>query len=140
MHYASDEGLIKSVQWLFENNADPNVKGRCEYNRSKSTPLHLACAKGSKEMVKMLLEKDASPNMLDKSGCSALHVAIAVKNTEIVELLVQSKKCNLGIKNIDGKTALDIALEDNQFEISKILYKEMQNILQDNEQNRSKNG
>ena len=123
-------------------NSGGNRSINAKTSKSKSTPLHLAvlaCAKGSKEMVKMLLENDASPNMLDKSGCSPLHVAITVKNTEIVELLVQSKKCNLGIKNIDGKTALDTALEDNQFEISKILSKEMQNILHDNEQSRAKN-
>ena len=108
--------------------------------KPKSTPLHLACKKvtQSEEIVKLLLEKDASPNTLDKNGYTPLQWAIMSKNTRIVEILVQSKKCDLSIKNKDGKTALDMALEDNQFEISKILSKETQNLLHNSEQSRAK--
>ena len=107
----------------------------------KSTPLHSACreSNGSKEIVKLLLEKDAPPYILDKNGDTPLHLAIMAKNTEIVETIVQSRQCDLftlNIKNKKGKTAFDLAFEDNQFHVAKIIHKEIQNKVDKNEENR----
>lgn len=58
------------------------------------TPLHIACARNDPfavRVVKLLLEHSANPNLIC-NGQTALSLAIAAGNKEIIDLLL---KCNL---------------------------------------------
>ena len=67
-----------------------------------ATPLFVACFKGHKEIVNILIQSGADVNKADKDGNTALHWAIEKGNKEIVENLVhcgakitESEKGNL---------------------------------------------
>lgn len=51
-------------------------------------------------------------NLQDENGDSALHLAILYRNFQVIKLFV-SKKANINIRDIDGKTPLMSHLERN---------------------------
>ena len=125
LHIAAEYKKSQVVSELLEHRADAIV-----YDHQKSTPLHIACQNGDISIAKLLIKNHDSCNLQDKNGLTPLHLAIKNKNPNIIKLnivkfLAQKGKCNLYVKDKDGKTALDMALEENQFEIAKMLSKEM---------------
>ena len=52
-------------------------------------PLHSACASGSVEIVKLLLEHRADANALEGNGLTPLHTAAGIGNREIVALFLR---------------------------------------------------
>jgi serine/threonine-protein phosphatase 6 regulatory ankyrin repeat subunit B len=63
---------------------------------------------GKTEIVKILLEKGANPDLQGKNGYTALMVASMNGHTDIVTELL-NKSANPDLKNAEGKTALDLA-------------------------------
>ena len=85
LHAATAKGFSKGtldcVKLLLEAGANPNVKAKsgiptCTYYRDINvvgeTPLHLAAAYGSKEMIELLLKYNADPSIKDDRGESPL--------------------------------------------------------------------
>lgn len=63
-------------------------------------------------MVEVFLGHGANPNIRTNSGRTPLHCALLDNKPAILTtLLSSSKKCNLQIRDKDGKTALDYAQE-----------------------------
>ncbi len=56
----------------------------------KVTALFFACQEENKEIVKLLLEKKADPNILDVAGVAPLHLACLLGSGEIVEMLLDA--------------------------------------------------
>ena len=130
LHYATKEGNSNMIKLLLANKAQVNAQ-----DIQKSTSLHVACKKGLTEITKLLVEHNASVNLQDQSGLTPLHVSILNKHVKIVEILIHSKKCNLNLKNRNGKTAQTLALESNELEIIKVICKEMSQLLENNDLN-----
>lgn len=61
----------------------PNIK-----NEDGLTPLHVACLKGKIEIVRILLDKGADPNILDRSVNRRTPLFLSVKKREITKLLL----------------------------------------------------
>jgi ankyrin repeat protein len=59
------------AQILCEHKADINAK-----NDTKETPLILAIKKGNEQLVKLLLEQGANPNVEDQCGDHTIHIAM----------------------------------------------------------------
>jgi ankyrin repeat protein len=57
LHIACRKGNLKTVKYLLDRGADPNV-----FNFFRETPLLLACASDNSMIVKMLLDKNADSN------------------------------------------------------------------------------
>ena len=53
-----------------------------------TTPLHIACDKGHKEIVQSLLESGSKHDNEDEHGWISLHYAVLCGNKEIVNLLI----------------------------------------------------
>ena len=55
------------------------------------TPLHEACISNKVDMVSLLIEWSADPNILDLERNTALHFAVDYGYTEIVKAILRSK-------------------------------------------------
>ena len=99
-------GFFSTVLGLFETDVDlPNDAG--------STPLHSLCTlnENPNEILTLLLNRGASPDRHRGSvGFTPLHIA-AEKNRSVIVSRFIHEGANLEIKNDDGKTALEIAID-----------------------------
>ena len=71
----------------------------------------------------MLLRKGANPNCRGDGGYSPLHEAAGSGQLELARLLLQHK-ADVSAKGDDGKTPLDVAVEEKQGAILGLLKKE----------------
>lgn len=99
---ASYRGNIEVAKFLIANVKDLN------YNSEMGTALMGAVYKNQTELVKLMLENKANPNLVDANGSNALILATQNGNLEIIKLLLQFK-ADKTLKTKDGKTAFEIA-------------------------------
>ena len=86
--------------------------------------LMAATVKGQTELVELLLEKNANPNLTDVNGTTALHYAVMFEQEQIIKSLI-ANDAKVNIKNGSNQTALDIAKIKNNQKIIEILKKAM---------------
>lgn len=93
-----------------------------EYFDSKksSMPLIRAVWLGKKEIVDLLLEFGADPNLSLNNGFNSLFVAASRGHTKIIELLIQ-KGCPLDVADNLGFSPLDIAIINGYYNASLAL-------------------
>ena len=128
LHYAAAYGNSKVVEVLLEHGADPNIR-----DKNGITPLHFAAVsdypkivevlhkKGLSdyddtplqaaefnypEVVKLLLEHGANPNIQDADGWTPLHFAVKSCHVDVVRVLLDHG-ADLTIRNNEGRTPLD---------------------------------
>ena len=173
MHWALEKSNIKLANFLLDNDYDPKVEEKIKKNPE---PLNFQCTfiirKNKTEGIKLfkrLLDKGMNPNLLDRDGASAIHLAIYFESIELIKLLCEAGadmnlkivskkddtnykkevfvtnqytplmlsvfyekllstsellKCNnvkTTIKSKDGKTAFDLAKENNNETLIKLL-------------------
>eukprot|EP01125_Pyxidicula_operculata_P018546 TRINITY_DN6599_c0_g1_i3.p1 TRINITY_DN6599_c0_g1~~TRINITY_DN6599_c0_g1_i3.p1 ORF type:complete len:2657 (+),score=665.91 TRINITY_DN6599_c0_g1_i3:42-8012(+) len=97
-----------------------NVRGKSSYGKSW-TALHYACWSGYPEVVKLLLERGANPNIATYSTkLTAMHVACQSGNLDCVKLLVEH---NVDIEPKDNKkrTPLIHAIIDGHLKVVSYL-------------------
>jgi len=74
------------------------------------------------EIVKILLQKGGNPNLKNKHGDTALHLALKYSYPEIVQMLLQKgADLDLQYKDKDGNTPLHWAVSLNYLEIVQML-------------------
>ena len=79
-----------------------------------------ATVKKNSNLVKLLLENNANPNLTDQNNSTALHFSVIFNQQEIIELLIKYK-ANPNIKDNRGNTALDYAKITNNSNIIQLL-------------------
>ena len=109
---------IKTVQAIVNYGADVNaVNNRCQ------TPLWFACFDGQDNLVKILLNVGADPNIADENSDSSLHAAIyGYCSTETVQNIISNGAQVNAVNNI-GETPLLIACSTAQNESVRLLLK-----------------
>lgn len=85
LHFAALKGYIDIAKVLIQAGADINIPGFL-YQR---TALHYAADQARSQMVALLLEKGANPDLLDKQGNSALKIAELKNHQEVIKLLAK---------------------------------------------------
>jgi ankyrin repeat protein len=80
-------------------------------------PLHIAMKTKNMEIIKLLLDNGADPNLSLGYGSSLLVNAVKENNTELVKLLLE-KRAN---PTVDENEPLKIAVKNNQTEIASLL-------------------
>ena len=96
-----DDGVIVGVVLLH--------LGRGHSTQDGTTPLHDVAFKGHKDVVQLLLDRGAEPNMADQNGDNPLHKATSKGHTDVVHLL-RERGAEPNIANDFGRTALYYAL------------------------------
>ncbi|HEY0076276.1 MAG TPA: ankyrin repeat domain-containing protein [Abditibacteriaceae bacterium] len=106
LHVEVARALIQRGASLKEKDAD----GR--------SVLHLATMTGDPVMAKLLLEKGAQVDAVDKHGYTPLMLA----NSQVAPVILQHHP-NLRLKNERGETALDIALSSDDLALRRVMSK-----------------
>lgn len=88
LYIAARYGYKGAVKMLAQR-ADVDVNSISEYGR---TPLFLPCSKGDGQIVALLLEHGADPNVTDDNGHTAITVARQRGHKQIAQMLAQAKQ------------------------------------------------
>ncbi|MEI0539372.1 ankyrin repeat domain-containing protein [Brachyspira pulli] len=126
LHYAVGNGSIEAANELIKLGADID-----NTNANFKTSLHYVIENNSNkllESVNLLLSKNANPNIQDKNGNTALHLAVInahnskeySKYIEVINALIKYN-ANVNILNNKNQLALNISVSNNDTEISNIL-------------------
>lgn len=97
-------------------------------NADGYTALHIASLHGQADIVKLLLENDALPNIPTKKGLTALHLACQAQRLEIVKLLLQSKYIDVNLQDNKGNSPLHHACSARDACIVEILIEHKANV------------
>ncbi|XP_055945199.1 uncharacterized protein LOC129975931 [Argiope bruennichi] len=113
LELASVEGYCEIVRVLLEKGADPN------HAPGRSEPLHMAVLSGYSEIIEILY--NAGANLVNIEGCSAIELAIKIKNFDAMEKLLELSKFDINIEGHSGCTLLHNAAASGSLEIVKSL-------------------
>lgn len=115
LHYANDNTNGRITQLLLKAGAKPTIT-----DKNGLTPLH-RCK--NVEVAKALIKAGAKINSVDKKGFNALHWAASpreIVNRPTIEFLLKNG-IEVDKENLDGKTPLQMAIENEQDELVLIL-------------------
>lgn len=98
MHYATSNGSLEMVKFLFENGASLNDKD----NKDK-TLLHKAVSKGREDIAEFLLDNGADLSAKDQEGKTPMHNTALSRNTEMLRFLID-RGADLTIEDNAGYT------------------------------------
>ena len=79
------------------------------------SPLHYSCKKGFRDIVKLLLDKDADVNTLSNESITPLHMAMIPGNREIVKMLVEAG-ADINATDKNGTTAVMYGIKAKKVE------------------------
>ena len=110
----SDKETVIIIRLLIKNGININCVAKYEQGNKfyKQSPLSLAANNNYFISFKELLNNGANLNFItEPEGDTILHIAVKKINHEMIKLILKSNNINLEIKNKEGKTARDLALE-----------------------------
>lgn len=110
-------GKSEALKYLIKAGAEVNSPSK---NSLGVTPLQSAVAGGHLEIIRLLLEAGASPNVRERGGSTPLHTAAYNGDVEIVRSLIFGG-ADLEAVNGDHEKPLDIALKSGHDEVVKLL-------------------
>lgn len=94
-------------------------------NSEGFTPLHIAAMNGQSDMMRLLLDAGAYPNVRTRQkGYTPLHLASQHQRVAAARILTQSGECNLNLQDLRGNSALHHACFSGNAKIVELLVKE----------------
>jgi ankyrin repeat protein len=113
-----DNEIAKVKEYLAK---DPTLVKAVTSDFLKETALAISSFNGNKEIVELLLQNGADPNVFDDMGIAPIIGAARTNRAEIIEMLIKNK-ADIKIKTKNGEeTALHYAAEFNSGDAAKIL-------------------
>ena len=107
LHLAIEPTKLELLQLLLANGAVANSRN----NTHGSTPMHLATWLGSGiETYKLLLYSGVDVNAQDLDGNTVLHLLVVADDIFVIKYFLENG-AKAGIKNCEGKTAGDVAIQ-----------------------------
>ncbi len=85
------------------------------------TPLFMAVAESNHEVIKMLTNKKANPNIPDNDGDYPLTWAIKNRRSASAKIIIDSDLADLNVQDKDGVTPLFMAVSKSNHEVIKML-------------------
>jgi ankyrin repeat protein len=119
LYYASRYCSLEIVETLLKKN--PNIDINEQLSDSYLTPLNAAVNNKKWDIVRLLIQKGANPNLADIQKWNSLHYAGSVgAPNSIIQLLVDHG-VDVTCKNVKGYTARDLALNYGNVETASFL-------------------
>ena len=112
LHFACDEGNLKISKILIKSKIDLNLK-----TNEKKTALHISTFRGYFDITKLLIESGAKINLRDNEQNLPVHICASQGFDEILNFILEKNSTGLKIKNLYGKTPLDLATKESTREI-----------------------
>jgi hypothetical protein len=107
---------------VIDLDTSPHPARLAQRSKSGHTLLHLASMAGMRRLVAGLLVRGVNPAVRDKAGYTALHYASWLGRGKVVQRLLSGENAGLlGMKTLEGKTAMDLAVETGRVEICQLL-------------------
>ncbi|KAF4989706.1 hypothetical protein FDECE_14621 [Fusarium decemcellulare] len=126
---AAEKGDLDSIKYLVEQGyVNPSHWKKHTFR----TPLHAAAEYGHLHVVQYLTQKGAAVDAKTNASQTALHKAVARRDLEITTFLCDLDRVTL-LKDMHGRTALDDAVCDNQFNkaiVAQLLRKATPDVLE----------
>ena len=97
---------------------DNLLEGR---DKDEARPLHLACARGSRNIVKLLIDAGCKLKSCDDSDKTPLHYAVAEGHYNICKLLLQRDSSLVMTEDDSSQTPLHVAAEHGYHMIIQLL-------------------
>jgi ankyrin repeat protein len=110
---ASENGELDLVKKYISGGADVNFMG------PNSAALHCAAFNGHEEIVQLLLENGANPNLVDNQQFVPLQLAVSKSKTNICKILIQHG-ADVMVKTQQDGTLLHLAATADYYKISDI--------------------
>lgn len=104
-------GHLNILQYLHQKGCDI----QCIYNRK--SPLMLAAEYGWIDIIDYLLLNDVDINLETSNGHTALMIAVINKQIDVIDILLQNKRCQINLQDHNGYTAIFFALEKGYLQI-----------------------
>jgi ankyrin repeat protein len=117
LHMAIEEDFIDIATLLVEH--DPELV--IVVDKYNWYPLLYAVSFSTPEMIELLLDNGADPNVQNSDGNSALHLAVLSEKTDYVRILLQHKNININLQDNSGFTAHHVSALKGDFQIFKEL-------------------
>ena len=129
LHTACEHGHHTIVEFLAADQ-------RCQLNSKNmegETPFHIACRMKALSVIRLLLQRECSPNIPTKKGETAqeiplsedgdylLHFACQWGDVAIVRYLITNERCNPNVTNLSNSTPLHTASKHNHLGVVKVL-------------------
>lgn len=83
------------------------------------TALHFSVEKQNEDLLELLLNNSADPNIANKEGYAPIHRAAANNNLQIIELLIS--QTNVNVQDVNGNTPLIYAVGQQSYDASQLL-------------------
>lgn len=117
LHLAAYAGEIGATRRLLEAGAQTSVIAE---NGERNSPLHAALAgKGDSQVVRIMLDAGARPDVRANGGVTPLHLAASRGDLEAITLLLEVGARPEAME--DGRTPADLALERGHPEVAEHL-------------------
>ncbi|XP_069777339.1 transient receptor potential cation channel subfamily A member 1-like [Narcine bancroftii] len=120
LHYAAGAGHI-DILTLIIGCANFEVLNVIDCNGN--TPLHWAAEKNEAQVVQVLLDKGANPNILNNTQFTPLHLAVALNHNAVVKALALHRSTDLNLEGDLKNTPLMLACSRDNSEGLSILVK-----------------
>ena len=111
-HLESSKRNTSTVKILLSSGADANVM-----DETGASPLYLACERGKREIVELLLSHSANPNVKGTNKYP-MHAACRRQHYDLVTLLLECE-ADISVRDQHGKTALHCVLESRYHHCSQ---------------------
>lgn len=112
--------IISAVKSFKDQNTLANLE---QWNYEGETCFYIACKEQNINLMKALEKSGANVNAREgRSGYTALHKAIEMKATRVIEFLCEEcKSLNIDVENYEGLTAFQLGLITEQEDIAAYL-------------------
>ena len=98
---------------------DFNGVSLCLCSQKGFTPLHIAAKYGNIKTAKLLLEKEANPDVQGKNGLTPLHVATHYNNVNVALLLLEHGASPHGTAKVSTRAQAHLTLSMLRLLLSK---------------------